>query len=183
VSAGHVVIHYHRLPDRYERFEQHLVHRTNECVVTLVDATNVKRTIMIDGEPALEPGASVVWFTFRDAWHDIGRFHTLGDRFTGFYANVLTPVDGFDTDEWRTTDLFLDVWQAGDGGGVRILDEDELAEARAVGSIDEARARRAEQEAAAIAAAARADAWPPAIVAEWTLERARGHVRRQQGVR
>jgi len=183
VSAGHVVIHYHRLPDRYERFEQHLVHRTNDCAVTLLDATSIKRTIMIDGEPALEPDASVVWFTFRDAWHDIGRFHTLDDRFTGVYANVLTPVDGFDTAEWCTTDLFLDVWQPAGGGDIRILDADELAVARAAGSIAEATARRAEQEAAGLVEAARAGAWPPPIVAEWTLERARGHVRRQGGVR
>src|SRR5690606_253167 len=76
VSAGRVIIHYHRPPDRYERFEQHLVHRTHDCVVTLLDAASVSRDIVIDGVTALEPGASVVWFTFRDAWHDIGRFHT-----------------------------------------------------------------------------------------------------------
>lgn len=182
MSAGDVVIHYHRPPDRYEQFEQHLVHRTQDCVVTLLESASVRRTLVIDGVTALEPGASVVWFTFRNAWHDVGRFHTRADEFTGVYANVLTPVDGFDGHEWRTTDLFLDVWQP-PGGRARILDEDELAEARVAGVIDESTARRAEAEAAALVDAARTGAWPPAIVHEWTLERARGHVRRQEGVR
>ncbi len=182
MSARQVVIHYHRPPDRYERFEQHLVQRTDDCVITLLDAASVKRTITIDGVSALEPGASIVWFTFRDLWHDIGRFHTLDDHFTGVYANVLTPIDGFASDEWRTTDLFLDVWQPV-SGKARILDEDELHEALRSGDIDAARARRAEEEAASLLEAARQGAWPPAIVAEWTLERARRHVRGQGGVR
>lgn len=182
MSARQVVIHYHRPPDRYERFEQHLVHRTDDCVVTLLDAASVKRTITIDGVNALEPGASIVWFTFRGLWHDIGRFHTLDDRFTGVYANVLTPIDGFDSDEWRTTDLFLDVWQPAHGSP-QILDQDELRDALRGGNIDAATARRAEAEAVSLVDSARQGTWPPPIVAEWTLERARGHVRGQGGVR
>ncbi|NLG63678.1 MAG: DUF402 domain-containing protein [Candidatus Cloacimonetes bacterium] len=182
MSAGRVIIHYHRPPDRYERFEQHLVHRTHDCVVTLLDAASVSRDIVIDGVTALEPGASVVWFTFRDAWHDIGRFHTRDDSFTGFYANVLTPVEGFDGTEWRTTDLYLDIWQPADGPP-RILDQDELADARRAGAVDEASAQRAEREASALLHAAQAGAWPPPIVLDWTLERARRHVHWQRGVR
>lgn len=177
-----VIIHYHRPPDRYERFEQHLVHRTHECVVTLLDAATVKRPIVINSAVVLEPGASVVWFTFRDAWHDIGRFHTLADRYTGTYANVLTPVAGFDSAEWRTTDLFLDVWQP-PGGPACILDEDEFRAARAAGALDEATAVRAEEEAAAVVQDAQAGRWPPSIVNEWTLGRARRHVHGEGGVR
>lgn len=182
MSGARVVIHYHRPPDRAERFEQWIVHRTPACVVTLLDAATVSRPILIDDAPALEPGAPIVWFTFRDAWHDIGRFHTRDGRFTGFYANVLTPVHGFDGDTWETTDLFLDVWQPA-GGAARLLDEDELAAACAAAAIDAATAGRAEEEAAALLQAARAGVWPPSIVHEWTLERARRHVPRTGGVR
>ena len=45
----------------------------------------------------------MVWTTYRgDVWHDVGRFHLADGTFTGYYANILTPVgidggDGFDT--------------------------------------------------------------------------------------
>lgn len=182
MSAARVVIQYHRPPDRVERFEQWIVHRTAGCVVTLLDAATVTRPMRIDGITALEPGAPVVWFTFRDAWHDIGRFHTRDGRFTGLYANVLTPVRGLDGNAWETTDLFLDLWQPA-GGTPRLLDEDELAAARTAAAIDSATARRAEEEAAALLQAARTGSWPPPVVQEWTLERARRHVPRTGGVR
>jgi predicted RNA-binding protein associated with RNAse of E/G family len=56
---------------------------------------------------------------------------------------------------------------------VRILDRDELEAARQSGWIDDATTEEAEQEAARIAGLARTGAWPPPVVAEWTLERAR----------
>lgn len=113
----------------------------------------------------------VVWFTFPGAWHDVGRFHTPDGTFTALYANVLTPVE-ISGDEWRTTDLFLDVLLE-PGRDPRVLDEDELAEAVQRGWLAESAARGAEAEAARLVEAARAGAWPPAVVGEWTLERAR----------
>ncbi len=177
MSAERVVIHYHRPQDRDERFEQRVVHRTPSCVVTLLESATLRQPMNIDGETALEPGAPIVWFTFADAWHDIGRFHTRAGAFTGLYANVLTPVQGIQGSVWRTTDLFLDVWQPRTGAA-RILDEDELAAALEAGAIDDAAAARARSEAEGLLAAARTGGWPPPIVGEWTLERARRHVPR-----
>ena len=175
MNAERVVIHYHRPPDRTERFEQIVLERTPRCVVTLLQSAALRRPMVIGGTIALEPAAAVVWFTFPGEWHDIGRFHTRADEFTGLYANVLTPVQGVDGNVWRTTDLFLDVWQD-PGGRTRVLDADELAEAHRRGALDTATARRARQEAARLIRASRSGLWPPAIVAAWTLERARRHV-------
>jgi hypothetical protein len=87
------------------------------------------------------------------------------------YANVLTPVE-MDGPHWETTDLFLDVWRGVDGT-VRVLDRDELAAALRDGAVSPALAARAEAEADALEAGARAGTWPPRHVAEWTLERVR----------
>jgi predicted RNA-binding protein associated with RNAse of E/G family len=176
VSAQRIVIRYRRPPDREDRFEQTLVHRTAGCVVTLLESAGLQRPMIIDGETALEPASPVVWFSFPGAWHDIGRFHTDDGGFTGLYANVLTPVDGLDGDVWATTDLFLDLWLP-HGGAPRILDEDELDAAVAAGALDPGTARRARDEGAALLRSARAGQWPPAIVHHWTLEHARRHVR------
>lgn len=171
-----VQIHYRRPPDREEIFVQTLVHRSPEVVVTLLERTPLRRPVMVDGRVVLEDGSPVVWFTFPGERHDIGRFHTVDGRFTGIYANILTPVRFLDATTWETTDLFLDIWLEPEGR-VRILDRDELAAARQSGWIDDATAEEAEREAARIVELAQAGAWPPPVVAEWTLERAREAIR------
>ena len=175
MSDATVVIHYHRPPDREQTFTQQLVARTGDCAVTLLSPAGLASPKLIDGIVALGRDAAIVWFTFAGAWHDIGRFHTDDGTFTGCYANVLTPVEGMDTVTWRTTDLFLDVWQPA-GGPARILDVDELHVARTRGWVDQVTGDRAAAEAAALVEAAAAGTWPPPVVQEWPLERALRHV-------
>src|SRR5690606_32387535 len=119
-----VEIHYHRPPDRIEIFRQTVVDEQPGYVVTYLDSAAIGNALTVDDRPILEPGAPVVWFTFPDAWFDVGRFHLRDGTFTGYYANVLTPVR-MEGDRWETTDLFLDVW-AGADGSVALLDEDEF---------------------------------------------------------
>ena len=173
--AGRVRIHYRRPPDRLQVFEQALVQDDGACIVTYLPAAKLTKPVTAGGRVVLEPGAPVVWFTYRgDVWHDIGRFHLADGTFTGLYANVLTPVR-MDGAEWDTTDLFLDVWMGADGG-VEVLDRDEFDEALAAGWVDARTAARALAEAERLAADARCGAWPPAPVHAWTLERARSVV-------
>jgi len=167
-----VRIDYTRPPDRVQVFEQQLVHETADCIITLLEHTPMRRTMRIDDEIALEDGSPVVWFTFPGLWHDIGRFHTADGRFTGFYANVLTPVELVSRLHWRTTDLYLDVWLP-ERGHARLLDEDEFEEAERAGLLPHEWASAARDEAARLLEHAARDEWPPAIVHEWTLDRAR----------
>lgn len=175
MSAETVVIHYRRPPDREQQFTQQVIDRSTACVVTLLRAADLAAPKLIDGAVALEPGAPVIWFTFPNAWHDIGRFHTRAGAFTGYYANVLTPVSGIATSGWETTDLFLDVWQPRDGACV-LLDEDELEAAHAHGWVEQATYARARAEAASLLAAAATGSWPPPVVDAWPLERVLRHV-------
>lgn len=166
-------IHYHRPPDRSLTYEQELVLDLPEVKVSFQPSTPLATVMQVGGRSILEPGSPVVWFTFPDRWHDIGRFHTADGQFTGLYANVLTPVrieDGGIPVEWFTTDLYLDVWCA-PGREPLVLDRDEWDAATRAGHINAATAERAEAEALRLVAAARSGTWPPAIVQEWTLER------------
>jgi len=138
-----VEIHYRRPPDRLDIYHQVIVRETPKCVVTRLDAANVKRPLVVAGEVVLEPGSPIVWFTYPGRWYDIGRFHRADGRFTGWYANVLTPVEITPPDpgvpdsrlRWETTDLFLDVWLGVDGT-LALLDEDEFQAAITAGWID-----------------------------------------------
>jgi predicted RNA-binding protein associated with RNAse of E/G family len=171
-GGGFVRIRYRRPPDRVQLFEQAVVADDGACVVTYLPSARLTRPVTAGGRVVLEPGAPVVWFTWRgDVWHDVGRFHRSDGTFTGLYANVLTPV-AMHGGEWETTDLFLDVWMDADGR-VEILDRHEFDAAVHAGWIDAPTAARALAEAERLAADARAGTWPPAPVHAWTLERVR----------
>ena len=170
---ANVKIHYHRPPDRVTVYENELVHADDEVTVTVMRATRLSRPAMVDDKVILENGAPVVWFTFPGADHDIGRFHTTDGIFTGLYANILTPVEFISRTEWRTTDLFLDIWIGRDDLAC-ILDEDELAEAERAGWVDEKTAAAARATALRLIAQHRAGTWPPRVVYDWPLERLTG---------
>lgn len=169
-------IHYRRLPDRIQVYRQELLLDAPDVKISYQPSTPLERPLVVAGRVILEPGSPVVWCTFPDRWHDIGRFHRANGEFTGWYANVLTPVqlhsDGELPLRWSTMDLCLDVWQAADGT-VEVLDREEFDQALSEGWIDAMVGRRAEREAARLAAAARRGLWPPTVAQEWTLERAR----------
>lgn len=160
-------------------FRQTLVHEASQACRVLVTylAESGVGPVRVEGRTVLEARSPVVWFTFPGARHDIGRFHTPDGEFTGYYANILTPVQllppGADgADVWHTTDLFLDLFVAPDGRAT-LLDVDELEEAVSRGWVDRAVARRAHAEAARLLHDAMTGAWPPPVVAEWPLDRAR----------
>ena len=172
----HVDIHYRRLPDRLQVFRQLVLEDAGDYVVTYLPSAELPKPVKAGDRTILEPGAPVVWITYRDRWHDVGRFHLADGTFTGVYANVLTPVE-MDGARWDTTDLCLDVWLGADGEAM-VLDEDELLAAETAGWVDAETAARAREEAAVLLQGARGGQWPPREVHEWTLERAREAVSR-----
>ena len=174
MSAPTITIHYRRPPDRVQLFRQHLVHEDPEVLVTLLESAELPGPMIVDGRTVLEPGSPVVWFTFPGRWYDIGRFHRADGTFSGYYANILTPVEIAGRD-WSTTDLFLDVWSGADGR-IELLDEEELASAVSRGEVGEEIAARALATANDLLRKARQGEWPPPIVGAWTLERARAVV-------
>lgn len=167
-----VRIHYRRPPDRIQLFEQAVVHDTGAYVVTYLPAAQLSKPVTVDGRVVLEPGAPVVWFTYRgQTWHDVGRFHLADGTFTGIYANVLTPVEMEGT-RWDTTDLYLDVWRGADGA-IELLDRDEFDAAVDANLLSADVAERALTEGERLVQGARQGAWPPAHIDEWTVDRAR----------
>jgi predicted RNA-binding protein associated with RNAse of E/G family len=174
-----VRIHYERPGRATQIFEQQLVAREADVVVTLLEGAELPRPVVAGGRAVLEPGAPVVWFTFPGAWHDIGRFHLNDGTFTGYYANMLTPVEGLESAEWRTMDLFLDLWLPDGAEPLMLLDEDELEDARIRGLLKSQLVDRARFEAGRLTALAERGVWPPAACAHWTLELARSVLARK----
>jgi hypothetical protein len=167
-----VHIRYLRPPDRREVFSQRLVLDTPEVKITLAQNVPFDPPIRIHGEVALEAGSDAVWFTFPGRWHDIGLFHRADGAPTGTYANIITPPEFLTVECWQTTDLFLDLW-LDRRGTMSVLDEEEFESAVRSGWLTGEQETRARQELVTLRRAHEEGRWPPPIVAEWTLERAR----------
>ena len=174
----YVHIHYRRLPDRESVFVKPALLETPVYVVTFVERAELARPVVAGGEVVLESGAPAIWFTYPGAWHDIGCFHLADGTFTGYYANLLTPVR-MHGERWETTDLCLDVW-CGVDGRVEVLDLDDFEEARSRGWIEAETAKRVLAHAGLLANAAHRGEWPPEHVREWDLRRARAALRERE---
>jgi predicted RNA-binding protein associated with RNAse of E/G family len=167
-----VTINYFRPPERREVFIQKLLLDTPDVKITLAESVPFDPPIRIQERVALEAGSDAVWFTFPGLWHDIGRFFFNDTATTEIYTNILTPPIIRPDGVWETTDLFLDVWIDPDGGFV-VLDGDQLQEAEGRGWVSKAQAQRAREEVEWIEKEYRAGRWPPEVVEDWTLARAR----------
>jgi predicted RNA-binding protein associated with RNAse of E/G family len=108
---------------------------------------------------------------FPDAWYDLARFHLKDGTFTGYYVNLITPVE-MTGDGWKMFDLCLDLW-VDLSGRYWILDRDEFDEAVDSLGIDAATAQRTRQELDRIIAAVQTGRWPPNPVREYDLARVR----------
>lgn len=159
---------YRRPPDRVRTYRQELLGSEPDHRITLLIRPRDAEELRIAEEIVLEGGASLLWFTFPDRWHEVAACHDSEGRLLGWYTNVIRPPRLTDA-RWEIHDLFLDVWQE-PGKAPRVLDEDELREALDRGWIEGPDASRARKECARVVDRARAREWPPAAVRRTPLE-------------
>lgn len=151
-------------------YNQWLVLDRPDLKVMLLDAY-AGDPLTAGGATVLQRGSPIVWFVFPEKWHDIGRFHLADDTFTGWYTNLVTPVE-IAGDEWSAGDLFLDLWTPASGPSVW-LDEDEFEAAYKAKRLDAATRRRVLNERAIIDLQVAAGDWPPPVTRDIDLTQAR----------
>ena len=86
-----------------------IVFERPDVKVLLLDAYEGP-TVSVEETIIQDTGAPIIWFVFPERWHDIGRFHTRDEAFTGWYTNFCRPPE-FHGTRWVARDLFLDCWQ------------------------------------------------------------------------
>lgn len=166
-----IEIHYRRPPDRLDVFVQDLVVDASDHKITLHDPSSLTTALTVGDQIIYEPGAPIVWYVFRDAWYDIGRFHLRDDTFTGYYVNLIAPPE-LEARPWTFYDLCLDVWVNPNGGFV-VLDQDEFDEAVDRRWIDPSTAERARLELERFIRMLAEGRFPPALVHDHPLPRVR----------
>jgi predicted RNA-binding protein associated with RNAse of E/G family len=151
-------------------YREWLVFERPDVKVLLLDAYEGP-TVSVEETIIQDTGAPIIWFVFPERWHDIGRFHTRDEAFTGWYTNFCRPPE-FHGTRWVARDLFLDCWQPTDGP-VSWLDEDELAEAVRTKLIDHPTLQRIQNERQLLELQLREGTWPPAIARDMDLDQVR----------
>lgn len=157
-----------RPPDRERRHVHELLLDGDEVRVALQRRPRDAAPRDVADGVVLPPGARLLWFVFPGRPWEVAALHEPSGRLLGHYTNLIRPPE-LGPDEWRITDLFLDLWQPADGPP-RLADREELAEARKLGWIPAGEAGRVEELGRRLLARARAGSWPPEPVERWTLE-------------
>ena len=141
-----VTLTYKRPPDRVNHFQQELLYFDAKVIVTS-QRVNPSSPIVQNGETVLADDFAAIWFVFTDLWYDVGKVYNLDNEWTGYYCDILKPVErsvdaNGKLDRFEITDLFLDLWINPDGT-YEIQDEDEFEEAVQKGAIDAELERKA----------------------------------------
>ena len=137
-----VRIHYLRPPDRETVYEQRLVHRAPDVLVTYVERTPLARTLVVDGEVALELG--------RRVRHEVGALR-VGDQRADAFEQP-RPLEQLDRERLRAAVVHGHREQARprmarDHAGQQVeVVVDDVGLDRLRGDVDQARARLPQQE-------------------------------------
>lgn len=167
---GSISYTYIRPPDRRSTYNGDLLWASEEVIVLAAPVKASKPLIYRDQE-VIGDGYRSVWFLFKGQPWDVARFYRPDGTFTGYYADVLEPVDWRDADPGSLlpiVDLFLDLW-IGIDGSHEVLDREEFEEAVRHGWVSEAQAQHARAVLHALLTRAERGDFPPQIVKDFGL--------------
>lgn len=153
---------YVRPPDRVSTFTADLI-RCDERLIVMTLTLDRSEPLYFRGEEVVGEGYRAVWFLHKGEGWDIAAVYRADGAFTGYYVDVLEPVQwiGADPGTLRpVVDLFLDLWIAPDGS-YDVLDEDEFAEAVEKGWIGLEQRQHAEQVLVELKESLRDGSFPP----------------------
>lgn len=162
-----ITLTYKRLPDRVNYFEQKLLYKDPEVIVTTQRVTP-SEPIVINGETVLGDDFYAIWFVFTGMWYDIGKIYNLNEEWTGYYCDIILPVERT-PDKFEIVDLILDLWVTPDGV-YEIQDEDEFETALKNGIIDTALADKARNALNNLIDEVRSGSFPPEFVKNFSTQ-------------
>ena len=162
-----ITLTYKRLPDRVNYFEQQLLYKDEEVIVTSQRVTP-SAPIVIDGRMVLGDNFTALWFVFTGLWYDIGKIYNLNNEWTGYYCDIILPVERT-PDRFEIVDLFLDLWVSPDSS-YEIQDEDEFETALENGIIDAELAHKAQNALNNLIDEVESGNFPPEFVRDFKTE-------------
>lgn len=167
-GLARVVFDYVRTGDRRATFDACLLHADDKVIVVSHEA-QPSRPLQHGGQVVMAPGYLVVWFLFKGKSYDIGRFYRPDGVWTGYYVDILEPVEWVGDDPHSITpliDLELDLWIAPDLSH-QVLDEEEFEDAVRRGDLTSAQASQARSTLSQLVTLLEKGSFPPPIVCDY----------------
>jgi predicted RNA-binding protein associated with RNAse of E/G family len=167
-GSQRVAFDYVRTGNRRATFDARLLHADDEVIVLSHEAQPA-RPLQHGGQVVMASGYSVVWFLFKGQSYDIGRFYRPDGVWTGYYVDILEPVEWVGDDPRSITplvDLELDLWVAPDHSH-QILDEDEFEDSVRLGDLTSAQASQARSTLSQLVTLLENGSFPPQTVRDY----------------
>jgi predicted RNA-binding protein associated with RNAse of E/G family len=162
-----VVIEYLRPPGPPALIESELLQEDHNLTV-FRHPLSPSAPIDIGGEIVLGDGFTGVWFLYSGETYDVGRIHDQAGRLTGYYCDMILPMQRIGSGRYSITDLFLDLWVS-PNGQYTVLDRDEFEEAVIRGWVTSEQAALAERTLNKLLRLAEASSFPPPLVTRTDL--------------
>lgn len=162
-----ITLTYKRLPDRINYFEQTLLYKDDDIIIT-TQKIYPSSPIIYDGREVLADNFTAIWFVFTGVWYDIGKIYNLDSEWTGYYCDIILPVTRSKS-KFEIVDLFLDLWISPDGG-YAIQDQDEFEEAVKIGVISDEVANKARNTMDYLIEETTKNRFPPKIVKDYVIK-------------
>ena len=163
-SKEKIHLRYIRLPNNITEFLDDCLFRSEKIIACRSQVTS-QHSVAFDGRTVLAAGFPIVYFEFPGRWFSILKvWNKQGER-TGYYCDVVTPLQFLDRNKIELTDLFLDLWVSPDLR-YKVLDEDELEEAFHKGWITKELYEKAGGELKRLILLVERKKFPPPLVKE-----------------
>ena len=89
-----ITLTYKRLPDRINYYKQQLLYADDDVIVT-TQKIKPSTEIVQNGKTVLGDNYTAIWFVFQDSGYDIGKIYNLNNEWTGYYCDIIKPVNRF----------------------------------------------------------------------------------------
>jgi predicted RNA-binding protein associated with RNAse of E/G family len=162
-----VVIEYLRPPGPPAVIQSELLHDDGNLTV-FRHALSPSSPIEVEGQVVLAEGFTGVWFLYAGEAYDIGRIHDHRGVLTGYYCDMVLPLEHVGPGRYAITDLFLDLWIS-PGGHCSVLDREEFNTAVESGALSAEQAQLAEHTLRRLLEEAARGTFPPALVTQADL--------------
>ncbi len=162
-----VVIEYLRPPGPPVVIQSELLHDDGNLTV-FRHPLSPSSPIEVEGQLVLAKGFTGVWFLYAGEAYDIGRIHDLRGAVTGYYCDMVLPLEHVGAGRYAITDLFLDLWIS-PGGRCSVLDREEFNTAVENGVLSAEQAQLAEHTLQTLLDEAARGRFPPPVVTQTDL--------------
>jgi predicted RNA-binding protein associated with RNAse of E/G family len=153
---------YVRLPHTISDLSNSLIYESRRIIVGISE-TRPSKPIEFGGKIVMNTGFQGTFFILRGKWFVVSKIRDVQGKHTGYYCDIVTPLNRSKEGILELTDLFLDLWVSPELK-YKVLDEEELEQALEKSSITKLLYKKAKSELRKLVKTVKNREFPPPLV-------------------